>query len=703
MKMMKRGLIALTLALFGYTNTSAQEHVHTIRCYTDEIHAHRMSTDETYRQAFEATQASMAAALQEVQAARAGQQDTALYYIPTVVHVFHNDGGAGNLGMDQVLDGLRILNEDYRKLNSDTGSVQTPHKAVHADTQIEFRLARIDPNGDCTDGVVYHRQPLVSGSNAPNCLKAYGWDNDKYMNIFLVPSLGNLLGYSAFPVNGMIGLDDGNFMLSGSFGSIGTAVNNAPYDLGRTTTHEVGHYLDLFHTFQGGCSNGDQVGDTPATSSSNFGCAQGQTTCGSLDMPENFMDYSNDDCLLMFTAGQAARMQSALNSPSSQRGQLVTATNYAATGVLLPVSPCAPKPDFIVSRDQTCTGTAITYTDNHYNGVATSRIWEFPGGNPATSTDSIVSVTYDTPGSYDFKLSVTNAQGTNLETFDGVVVVQADLGEDAMQWGTSFETAAEIGTDVTQQGWEFGDNFERVSTASQDGNSSMMVDAYNKTNIMGYGFSDYHIEYLYLPTVDLTTQGASDLHLWYAYTSQFGNDGDTELEVQVNFGCSNAWITRLSRSGSALRTSNQSNAPYTPTTASSWDELVINLSGYANRDNLRIRLKFTSGENANNLYVDNFFLVDQTISLEESGILELRAFPNPAQDHITLANGPQDLNEATLRLTDLQGRVVFVHDVAFLAAGSDLRIDLPANLSKGAYVLSVESGTGSYVDRWMID
>ncbi|QTN38171.1 T9SS type A sorting domain-containing protein [Cryomorphaceae bacterium] len=701
--MMKRGLIALTLALFGYTNTSAQEHVHSVRCYTDEIHAHRMSTDEIYRQAFEATQASMAAALQEVQAARAGQQDTALYYIPTVVHVFHADGGTGNLGMDQIIDGMRILNEDYRKLNADTGSVQTPHKAVHADTQIEFRLARLDPNGDCTDGVVYHRQPLVSNSAAPNCLKAYGWDNDKYMNIFLVPNLAGLLGYSAFPVNGMIGLDDGNFMLSASFGSIGTAANNAPYDLGRTTTHEVGHYLDLFHTFQGGCSNGDQVGDTPATSSSNFGCAQGQTTCGTLDMPENFMDYSNDDCLLMFTAGQAARMQSALSSPSSQRGQLVTPTNYAATGVLLPVSPCAPKPDFIVSRDQTCTGTAITYTDNHYNGVATSRIWEFPGGNPATSTDSIVSVTYDTPGSYDFKLSVTNAQGTNLETFDGVIVVQSDQGEDATQWGTSFETAAEIGTDVTQQGWEFGDNFERVSTASQDGNSSMMVNALNKTNIMGYGFNDYHIEYLYLPTVDMTTQGASDLHLWYAYTSQFGNDGDTELEVQVNFGCSNAWITRLSRSGSALRTATQTNAPFTPTTTSSWDELVVNLAGFAARDNLRIRLKFTSGENANNLYVDNVFLVDQTISLEESGILELRAFPNPAHDHITVANGAQDLNEATLRLTDLQGRVVFVHDVAFLAAGSDLRIDLPANLSKGAYVLSVESGTGSYVDRWMID
>jgi len=701
--MMKRGAIALVLSILTSMSVWAQEVV-THRCYTDEIHQHRMETDELYRQAYELTQQNLQEAIAQAQAARAEAEGSPLYFIPTVVHVFHADGGAGNLGLDQVMDGMRILNEDFQKQNADTGSVQTPHKAVHADTQIEFRLARIDPNGNCTNGVVYHRQPLVSNSTAPNCLKAYGWDNDKYMNIFLVPNLGGLLGYSAFPVNGMIGLEDGNFMRSSSFGSIGTAPSGFPYHLGRTTTHEVGHYLNLRHTFQGGCADNDLCPDTPATSGANFGCQQGQTTCGTLDMPENFMDYSNDDCLLMFTADQATRMQTALGSASSQRRQLVTTANYNATGVLSSVTPCAPMPDFIVSKDNTCTGSPIYFIDNHYNGNATTRIWEFPGGTPATSTDSIVGVSYAQPGSYSFTLSVGNAQGTNLEQFDGVIVVQDDQGANAPNWGTSFENASDIGNAVTMQGWEFGDNFERTTTASQDGNASMRVNALNKTNIMGYGYAggDFQIEYLYLPSVDMTTQGASNLHFWYAYTSQFGQDSDTELELQVNVGCTNAWITRLSIYGSTLRTSGQSNTPFTPNN-SQWEEAVVNLAGYAARNDLRIRIKFTSGENANNLYVDNFFLVDQTIGLEERGELPLKAYPNPASDHITLENGIFDLADATVRLTDMSGRLVLEYPIDELAAGSELRVELPSNISKGAYVLSVTSNVGFYIERWMID
>ena len=672
------------------------------RCYMDEIHAERMANDPMYKAAYEATQANLA----EVRAQLAAQpeSDSAIYYIPTVVHVFH-DGGNGNLDIAQIYDGMRILNEDYRKTNADTGSVQAVHKPVHADTQIEFRLARFDPDGNCTNGIVYHRTPVADENYPPNCTKALSsWDNKKYMNIYLVPSLGGLLGYSAFPVTNQTELADGNMMLSASFGSIGTAANNVPYNLGRTTTHEVGHYLDALHTFQGGCFGfGDGCPDTPPTASSTFGCPNPFTSCGGsiTVQTENFMDYGDDPCLLMFSEDQKnLRMFPALNDAQT-RGQLVTQANYIATGILDPVSPCAPQPDYLVNRDVICAGQTITFTDNHYNGSATSRTWEFPGGTPGTSTDSIVTVTYNTPGNYGFKLSVTNALGTNLIDYQNTIVVTSSTGIAADQWGAGFENAGDIGNAIQWLGWELGNNFQRVTSASAEGNASMRVNGFAKQNDYQYTQNDFQKEYLYLPAVDLTTQGASELRFSHAYAAG-SNFNDSELRVQVSNNCGNSWQTRLTLSGSSLRTASNSTAPFTPN-ASQWDENTVNLSAFSSSDDLRIRIQFTSDRSGNNLYVDDFYIVDQTIGIDESPELSLNAFPNPATNQITLVNGALDSKEADIRLTDLSGREALVHKEILWLAGEEVQLNLPSGLAAGIYVLRVVSEQGSWTRKWIIE
>ena len=674
------------------------------RCYMDEIHAERMANDPLYKQAFEETQANFAAIQAQLQFAKQSSTDSALYYIPTVVHIFH-DGGAGNIDIAQIYDGMRILNEDYRKMNADTGSVQSVHKPVHTDTQIEFRLARLDPDGNCTSGIVYHRTPMADENYPPNCTKALSsWDNDMYMNIYLVPSLGGLLGYSAFPATNQTELEDGNFMLSGSFGSIGSAVNNVPYHLGRTTTHEVGHYLNVFHTFQGGCSgSGDGCPDTPPTASSTFGCPNPFTSCGGTItiQTENFMDYGNDPCLLMFSEDQKnLRMFPALNDAQT-RGQLVTQANYIATGILDPVSPCAPQPDYLVSTDVICAGQTITYTDNHYNGSATSRLWEFPGGSPGTSTDSIVTVTYNTPGNYGFKLSVTNALGTNLTDYQNTIVVTSSTGIPADQWAVGFENASEIGNEVQWLGWELGNNFERVTSASAEGNASMRVNGFAKQNDYQYTQNDYQKEYLYLPAVDLTTQGASELRFSHAYAAQ-SNFNDSELRVQVSNNCGTSWQTRLTLSGNSLQTASNTTSTFTPN-ASQWNENTINLSAFSSSDDLRIRLQFTADRRGNNLYVDDFYLVDQTIGIDESPELSLNAFPNPANNQITLVNGALDSKGLEIRLTDLSGREALVQKENEWLAGEEVQLHLPSGLAAGIYVLRVVSEQGSWTRKWIIE
>jgi len=674
------------------------------RCYMDEIHAKRMENDPLYKMAFEQTQANFAAIQAQLEVAKSSSNGVPVYYIPTVVHVFH-DGGAGNLDIAQVYDGMRILNEDYGKTNADTGSVQSVHKPVHADTQIEFRLARLDPDGNCTNGIVYHRTPVADENYPPNCTKALSsWDNDMYMNIYLVPSLGSLLGYSAFPAVNQTELEDGNFMLSGSFGSIGSAVNNVPYHLGRTTTHEVGHYLNVFHTFQGGCSgSGDGCPDTPPTASSTFGCPNPFTSCGGTItvQTENFMDYGNDPCLLMFSEDQKnLRMFPALNDAQT-RGQLVTQANYIATGILDPVSPCAPQPDYLVSTDVICAGQTITYTDNHYNGSATSRLWEFPGGSPGTSTDSIVTVTYNTPGNYGFKLSVTNALGTNLTDYQNTIVVTSSTGIPADQWAVGFENASEIGNEVQWLGWELGNNFERVTSASAEGNASMRVNGFAKQNDYQYTQNDYQKEYLYLPAVDLTTQGASELRFSHAYAAQ-SNFNDSELRVQVSNNCGTSWQTRLTLSGNSLQTASNTTSTFTPN-ASQWNENTINLSAFSSSDDLRIRLQFTADRRGNNLYVDDFYLVDQTIGIDESPELSLNAFPNPANNQITLVNGALDSKGVEIRLTDLSGREALVQKENEWLAGEEVQLHLPSGLAAGIYVLRVVSEQGSWTRKWIIE
>ena len=228
-----------------------------------------------------------------------------LYRIPCVVHVLTN-GSQGNLSIDCVESGIRILNEDFLALPGTNGAPGT-------DVQIEFFLAEVDPDGNPTNGITYSNNStwFNDGGNYWNSL---AWDPSRYMNIYTNTAGGNLGYVPGFPQQGIAGdQSDRVVVLWSSWGDCST---QAPYDLGRTLTHEVGHYLGLLHTFQGGCgsacaTSGDLVCDTNAESGPNFGCGT-PSSCGSLDPVNNYMDYSDDACMNQFTPDQARRMRCTL-------------------------------------------------------------------------------------------------------------------------------------------------------------------------------------------------------------------------------------------------------------------------------------------------------------------------------------------------------------------------------------------------------
>lgn len=226
--------------------------------------------------------------------------------IRVVVHILHNNA-AENISYQQVLAQIESTNLDLRRLNAN----QTDRWPQAADAKIVLVLASEDPNGMPTNGVIrkYTHRSQFRDDNSMK--KSYlggldAWPSDQYLNIW-VCDLNNKIGYAQMP--GGPAETDGVVIDYASFG-----VNSAHpvYNLGRTLTHEFGHWMGLYHTYHGGCGGSDYVEDTPAMSWPSFGCQTTKATCGSPDMIENYMDASYDQCMSLFTEGQVARMRAQL-------------------------------------------------------------------------------------------------------------------------------------------------------------------------------------------------------------------------------------------------------------------------------------------------------------------------------------------------------------------------------------------------------
>lgn len=262
-------------------------------------------------------------------------QQRAVITIPVVVHVLYNTT-AQNVSDAQIQSQIDVLNKDFRKLNTDASLVPSAFAGLAADSEIQFCLAKRDPSGATTTGVTRTQTSKTSFLD-DNKMKytAQGgrdaWDRNQYLNLWVCNLGGGLLGYAQFPATG-VAATDGVVVNYTAFGTTGTAT--APYNKGRTLTHEVGHWLNLFHIWGDdgtACTGSDQVGDTPNQGDENYGCPTYPTaSCSNTsDMYMNYMDYTDDACMYMFTAGQKARMQ-ALFATGGARASLATSQGCAA-------------------------------------------------------------------------------------------------------------------------------------------------------------------------------------------------------------------------------------------------------------------------------------------------------------------------------------------------------------------------------------
>lgn len=385
-------------------------------------------------------------------------QTQSVFNIPVIVHIIHNNEAVNtvfatsgnNLNAAQVVNQINILNKDFNGTNTDTILIPTIFKPLMGKFGVNFCLAVVNPTGGILPepgidrinrvsqgwtGFPYS-QSYVDNTVKPNSI----WDPNRYLNVWVCPLSGSILGYATFPAPGTSGLSgltgsfgtattDGVVILNTAFGSIGTGQFGS-YNLGRTMTHEVGHWIGLRHIWGDNTCAADHCNDTPPAQNANFGCpnypynvgvCSGNTTG---EMTMNYMDYTDDACMYMFSADQKYRAQLILTN-SLMRAALVTSTVCNLPNVTLDAGisfVSVPSYSQVLCRNfinpsikLTNYGTtALTTATLSFNidGVNTQTMtWT---GNLAPNTSSVVSlpqIAFITLGPHVFNVSVSSPNG----------------------------------------------------------------------------------------------------------------------------------------------------------------------------------------------------------------------------------------------------------------------------------------------------
>lgn len=689
---MNRSILFLILFFSAFSWSSAQDQ----RCYTDELAA-QMSAQ--YPE-MERWSEDLEAQYREYIANGGASQRGGIRTIPCVVHVIQASPSIV-ITDARIQSQLDVLNEDFRMMNADANQIPSEFTSVAADSEIEFCLASIDPNGCPTTGI----NRIVSPANAAHvssdaaALKGLiQWDPYKYLNIWVPEQIVDaILGYATFPTSLNFNPGQDGVVCNGENFGRGNGIPVSVYNLGRTATHEVGHWLGLAHTFSGGCTgmtqsscefSGDNVCDTPPTASANYGCPNTQNTCAETypsdlnDMTMNYMDYVDDRCMYMYTQGQKDRMWFYLDNI---RSQIWSGANLSATGCDGTVSPgCAPTADFTVNLQSACVGQSVSFTDLSI-GPPTSWSWTFPNGTPSTSTDPNPQVIYSSPGIYSVTLEVTNSIGSSTETKSSYIEVVESTPAPIQESFEGIITYPAAWFTVDQDG---SDTWELTTAGASDGNNSMYID-----NFQGPSAG---LEDLISAPYDLSNMIDPTL-IWDRAYRRFNAFVVDTLRVDVSSDCGNTWTNEWEAGGIFLATAGglQVNAPFAPS-AAQWESDTLDLAAYAGSSDVRIRFRFVRG-GGQNLYIDHLRM-DGLVGQAEAVVSDWSfAVTNPFEQELNIRYQTARPTSVSFRLLDLQGRVLLEHNEGRKAAGNyELDLNTPAlhNLSSGIYFLEGYSDAG---------
>ena len=704
-----------------------------IRCATMEVEAQRRAANPEME-----SMEDFEAWLQEkIENGAAERHAGVVFTVPIVFHVIHDGedpGVASNISQAQVNSQIDVLNEDFRKMMGTNGHNTHPDGA---DTEIEFCPALLDPMGNVLSEPGINRVDRnTKGFSAPpysntnyinNTIKPNTyWNPDDYFNVWVLDLGGGLLGYAQFPNgSGLQGMGNNN----GGATTDGLVIGHkytgrpphnpypGPYNYGRTATHEVGHCLGLRHIWgDGPCGTDDFCADTPESDGSNFGCPTGHTSCSTVDMIENYMDYTNDLCMNIFTEDQKTRMRTVLtNSP--RRASLTSSTKCTP--------PAAPVADFSTLDTVICKGNMVQFNDMSSNGPA-AWAWHFGGGTVKDSAfDKNPIVQFDSVGTFTVSLISSNAAGADTIVKQSYVTIIDNNGFSISGLSVANETCVgdadgSIQAAITGGNGPFSYTIDGLNYQTSGLFSGLSSGIYTVTILDSNGcLLDTTVEITSFSSPNMVTSSlqfptcfdACDGSLGFTIASggqapftfyldgvqssgTFNNlcAGLKKVVVEDANGCKDSISLNLSSPSKLLN-----NSVAQPDNGTGNGVVTINASGgsgpYSYFLNGATASQTNTGLSAGTYItkvVDNkgceesdTVEVSSNVSLEETLLSEVQAYPNPASENLNLSL-PLQLELDQLSLLNVVGEEV----KTFNAQSAQLDI---STLSPGAYYLRLQA------------
>ncbi len=626
-----------------------------------------------------------------------------IYRIPVVFHVLHN-GGSENISEDQIFNALEVINRDFRKQNADTAQVIPIFKPIIGDAEIEFLLATKAPDGTCFRGYTRTVSPLtflgddggaqVDAVRNGNDVYQGNWPSNQYLNVYVIANAGGAGGYTNYPNSwGGFDMTNGIWILHTQFGEIGTSGLSA----GRSLTHEIGHWLNLPHTWgssntpglASNCGIDDGIADTPLTTGVPGGCPLTQNNCGPVANVQNYMDYALS-CQSMFTMGQATAMRTAIVSSVGGRNNLWKPANLTATGAG-DLSLC--KADFNADKTIVCVGDLVQFTDATFNSV-NSWSWSFAGGIPATSNSQNPVVSYSAPGVYQVQLQATDGSGSDTETRAEYITVLNPPSSLPFYDGFENYTSLDGLNEWVVKNSGNNEKWEITTTAANSGSKSVKLG--------NFGEAAKNIDELFAASVDLSNASPSNTTLTFRYAYRRRLSGDYEkLSLHFSGDCGETWSPKKTLAGGSLSLTTVSSS-WTPS-SNDWVTVhVTNFNATYMNSNFRYKFKFES-DGGNNVYLDDINIYegspsnDIVLGLDElTEIKEIFLFPNPSEGDINLNFTTATNQNVSIAIVDLTGKEIQVNTINAIAGQNSVLIGTD-ELSKGMYFVKIIAGESQHI------
>jgi hypothetical protein len=636
------------------------------------------------------------------------------YTIPVVVHIIHNGEPVGtgtNISDAQIQSQISVLNEDFRRLNPDAFKTPNDFTGVAGALSVEFVLAKRDPFGFASGGIVrVDGGRSVWGLNEEGIFKGLSfWPSEDYLNIWVVNLSGSDIGYASFPVSNLPGMEDAinNRLIDGviidykAFGSknYGNFDLDNRYNVGRTATHEVGHFLGLRHIWGdvSGCGGTDYVDDTPAQNGATFDCPSTHPiiSCNNTaKMYQNYMDYTQDACMNLFTKKQVERMVVVMeNSP--RRKSLAT-----SLGSVSPVYGIECSISILTPQATACPGT-----------VTPEIILRNLGDQPVETVKVRLTVNSVPQPEEIFSVSLIKGQSVIL-SFPQVQILEGESGTFAFSLlevnGSPDELpvnnfAEIISTGSAFTGLPLEENFsvfpDKWTIGNPDGLKSWVFSSAGNGSVSLNGF-DYEqigeVDVLFSPVFSTLTSEALLLQFDVAYARYPGNNNES-LSVYLIEDCSEDFsggTLIYQKQGSSLASAPDSFSSFVPSTGQWRTESVI-LNNFIGKPGLKLAFVFRNGY-GNNIYLDelrlrNSLLTDlRVVKLSEPAPAVCLSQINPK---VVISNSGTTTIEKISGIISREGggQVVVPEQTVNLAPGSTGTISLPTvSLSEGKNSISIE-------------